>query len=309
MSWKRGNRLPVLPEAQAGDRVRQIYQELKESLGLPYVNVVFQVYAGFPKFIDLQWEMLRPVIKTQVFFDLAERIRADAYTRMHNYFEIPDLCDRMTGMNFSEGARQELTYTLDLIQYNDPLLLLMVVAQMQALEGPVGSPDTPRTAASPPKFDLRPVLVDEETAPSNIKKIFEDMKHTFNMPVVITDYRALARWPDFLQSFWGTLKPISESPLYHQCANGLREGSWNIARELPGPFELTVSTLEDAGVEEGDISSIVRLTDIFSRSLTSTVLNMAMAKIGLEGGNRGARKAQPSTEPTTASEEKPIRAA
>jgi hypothetical protein len=228
---------------------------------------------------------------------------------MHNYFEIPDLCARMTSMNFSEGARQELTYVIDLIQYNDPILLLMVVAQMQALEGPVGSPDTSRTAATPAKFDLRPVLVDEEAAPSNIKKIFEDMKHTFNMPVVITDYRALARWPDFLQAFWGALKPVSESPLYHQCLNGVRESSWNIARELPGPFELTVSTLEDAGVEEDDISSIVRLTDIFSRSLTSTVLNMAMAKIGLEGGNRATREAHPSIEQPAQPEDKPIQAA
>lgn len=316
MPWRKGNRLPVVTEAQASGRTLEIYNEIKAALGLRYVNVVFQVYGGFPVFLDLHWRMLKPVVETRAFFEIGERLRADAYTRMHNYFEIPDLCAQIVDMHFSEGARAELTEVVDLLLYNNPLLLLMVAAQMQAFEGALGAPNVPREPASPLKFETRPILIDEDTASPTVKKIYEDMKRVFSMPVVHSDYRALARWPDFLQAYWAVLKPTTESPLYHQCLNGIRESAWVLSRELPGPFEQTVSSLEDAGMDEADIASVVRLTMLFSNTLSGTVLNNCLAKIGLEGGNMAHRakrreetKQTPGTpEPVSATKE-PTRAA
>ena len=54
-----------------------------------------------------------------------------------------------------------------------------------------------------------PIFVDEEMAPAPTRKIFDELKRTFGMPVVNSDYRALARWPDFLQAYWDVLKPIN----------------------------------------------------------------------------------------------------
>ena len=39
-------------------------------------------------------------------------------------------------------------------------------------------------------------------------------------------------------------------------------------------------------MEEEEISSIVRITETFVRGLSRMTLNVAVAKIGLEGGNR-----------------------
>ncbi len=300
----------VVPEAQAEGRTLEIYSEIKNALGLRYVNVGFQVYGGYPVFLDAFWRMLKPAVETSVFFDLGERLRADAYTRMHNYFDIPDLCAQIDSLRFSEGAKQELTDTVDLLLYNNPLLLLMIAAQMLAFEGPVGDPAASRKPASHPIFDKHPVLLDEESAPPAIKKIFEEMKRAFGMPVVHSDYRAMARFPDFLQAYWSVLKPTIESPLYHQCLNSIRESAWALARELPGPLEMPVSTLEDAGMKEADIASVVRLTELFSHSVSGVVLNDCMARIGLEGGNQLPHKmetpeaprpeAKPEVEPTRA---------
>jgi hypothetical protein len=285
MTWKKGNRLPMVSEAQADGRTREIYAEIREALGLPHVNVLFQVYGGYPEFLAAFWQALKPVMTSGQFFEVGERLRAYAYTFMHNYFEVPDLCKEMTAMNFSEGAREELTEVADMFLYANPLMLLITVTLIQALEGPVGAA-VEATPAEHPVYTRRPVLVDEEAAPVTIKKIYEDMKHVTDMAIVNSDFRAFARWPDFLKALWDTSKVLLDSPVYQQGLNGVRETAWGLARELPGPVELSAATLQEAGVEEEEISSIVRITEMFARGLSRMTLNVSVAKIGLEGGNR-----------------------
>jgi hypothetical protein len=285
MTWKKGNRLPLLSEAEAGGRTREIYAEIREALGLPHVNVVFQVYGGYPEFLAAFWQMFKPIATSSKFFVLGERLRAFAYTCMHNYFEVPDLCKEMTAINFSEGAREELTEVADLFLYSDPLMLLTTVTLIQALEGPVGTAQEV-TPPEHPVFTRRPVMVDEDGAPAFTKKIYEEMKHTTDLPLVNSEFRAFARWPDFLKTLWETTKGMIDSPVHQQALNEVRETAWGLARELPGPVELSSATLQEAGVEEEEISSIVRITETFVRGLSRMTLNVAVAKIGLEGGNR-----------------------
>ncbi|MCI0349476.1 MAG: halocarboxylic acid dehydrogenase DehI family protein [Acidobacteriales bacterium] len=289
MPLKKGK--PVLVrEDEAGASVRPVFDEIKESLGVPHVNVLYQAYAAHPQFLELHWKAVKPIVETQEFFKLAERLHAEAYTRVHNYFAIPDLCERMTDLSFSAGARNELTYVVDLFNYNNPLLLLLVAAQMQAFDSAIGRHDQPHPATHPVAMQ-KPVLVEEEKAPSPTKKIFEDIKRTLGVPLLNTDYRAMARWPDFLRDYWALLKGIVQSPLYKEHCQAIRASALVLANELPQPFELTVAQLQDAGVSDDDVESAVRLTELFVKILSGLVLNLAVAKIGLEGGNSAARTA------------------
>jgi len=285
----------MVREQDAPPAVQELYQEIRESLGLAHTSVLHKVYAYYPRFLEAHWHALRPVVSTRFFFQLAERIAADAYTRMHNYFEIPDLIARTAELRFSSGAQQELRETIELFQYSNPLLLLIVSAQMQAFDGPVGDPVAPRDPANHPVFTQKPVFIDEETAPAPTRKIFDDMKRTFGMPVVNSDFRALARWPDFLRTYWETLRPIYASPLYQQSVYAVRENALAFARELPGPIELTVAQLSEIDMTDDQIASLVRITELFVGGLSALVLNIAMAKIGMEGGNRHEKK-QPNGE-------------
>lgn len=299
MPWKKGNRLRLIREQEAPPETQAIYQEIKEALGLRYVSVIFQAYAGFPQFLRLHWERLKPAVTTRRFFALADRLRADAYTRAHNYFDIPDLCARIQALSFSSGAKDELTDTIEQFYYANPLYLMIVVAQQQAFEGQVGAPLPPTPDSLHPEFERKPVLVEDESASPEIIKIFEEMKRDFGVPMVISDFRAIARWPDFLRAYWDMLHPLLASPLYQECQYGIRETAWSLARELPGPFELSVGQMTEAGMTEDDIASVVRLTQAFTRGLSGSVLNISVAKIGLEGGNHPKlEQEQPEAQPS-----------
>ncbi len=284
MTWRKGNRLKQVSESQAEGDIAEIYREMRESLGVPHVDGAYQALASYPEFLKLHWRALRPIVSTREFFELADRMRADCYTRMHGYFEIPDLNSRIGNMEFSTGARQELMEIVELHNYSSPLLLLLFAAQFQAFDSPVGQSGNSCTPAEHQEFSGDVVLVPETNAPAVVHRCYEDVKRTLGLPFVPNFYMSIARWPDFLQLYWDTLRPITRSPVYEGCHYGARETAFALVREFPAPLEFSIGQLSEAGISDDDIGSIIRIVEMFVNAFSASVLNVATAKIALEGG-------------------------
>ncbi|HTK96361.1 MAG TPA: halocarboxylic acid dehydrogenase DehI family protein [Terriglobales bacterium] len=284
MPWKKGQRPKFVREQEATGEIAAVYREIREDLGLPMVPAPYLVLAAYPHFLQLHWHAMRPLVQTQEFFHLADRLRADAYTRVHNYFKLPDLCRHIESLRFSSGARQELTDTVELFQYKDSLLLLLLATQLQAFDKTVGKGGGGTVPAEHPVFTERPCYVEEDRAPAPMRKLYDDIKRTTGLPFVTTDHLILARWPDFLTAYWQMLKPLTQSPIYSETQWKLRDTTWEMTTELPVRIELTCERLTDEGMADDDVASCVRITELFTRHLSGMVLNVAAAKIALEGG-------------------------
>jgi hypothetical protein len=61
-----------------------------------------------------------------------------------------------------------------------------------------------------------------------------------------------------------------------------------LATDLPNAPQLTVEHMQDAGLGAEEISAAIHITEEFLDLLSGLILNIAVAKIGLEGGNRPA---------------------
>jgi len=295
VAWKKGNRVRVLSEDALDEPTRQVLSEIRQALGLPVLSIFYPALAAYPQFLQLHWKMLKPLVATGNFFSCGDRLRADAYTRAHNYLRIPDLCARLEESRLSAAARQELAAALDLFHYANPLLLLLFAVQIQALEGPVGDPKTAKRP-SHPVYVERPFLIIEENASAPVRRRYEEIRRVLDLPYVNVEYQAMARFPDFLHLYWDLLKGLLQSPVYQESQYGIRDSAWNLARELPGPLELSIDQLLDAGMKEEDISSVPRILDLFVKNLSGLVMNVAIAKIALEGGNVIAHQ-QPEAKP------------
>jgi hypothetical protein len=298
MPWKKGQRPKFVREQDAHDAIAQIYFEIRNTLGLPLVPVPYLIYANFPQFLELHWRAVKPLVETQEFFRLAERLRADAYTRVHNYFKLPDLCRRIEELHFSSGARHELIETIEMFHYKDSLMLLLMAAQLQAFDKRVGKGGGGTAPADHPVFTERPVYVEEERASAPMKKLYDDIKRATSLPFVTTDHLILARWPDFLQAYWQVLKPLMQSPIYSETQWKLRDTAWEMTTELPVPVELTCGQLTDAGIADEDVATCVKVTELFVKHLSGMVLNIAAAKIALEGGTLATDGAEREVEET-----------
>ena len=294
MPWKKGQRPKAVSEKDATEPVAGIYREIKQALGLPAVPYAYQTLGVYPRFLALHWERMRPLVATREFFELAGRVRADAYTRAHSYFPLPDLCRRVDELSFSRGAKQELSETVDIFLHKNPLLLMLMATQLQAFDKPVGRGGGSAGPATVREPEMQPpVMVGEDHAPNPIKRIYEDIKRTLNLPFVPADHLALARWPDFFQAYWSVMKPLMQSPIYSECQWAVRDTAWHVTAQLPVTVELTCGQLTDAGIPDEDVGTCVKIVELFVKTLSGLVLNISAAKIGLEGGTLAPPIRQP----------------
>jgi hypothetical protein len=287
MPWRKGNRLRLVTETEARGRTLEIYDDIRVTLGLPIAPTAFQAFAAVPAFLELAWSALAPLAHTQEFFVLADRLRADAYTRCYAYFAVPDLQLKLENEDFSRGAREEIAASIDMLNHGSSIVLLLLAVLLQSFEEPVGQEHPCECPAVRPVYSVRPPLVNEETAPPDVQRVFDDVRKTLKIPQLTAEIRALARWPEFFGDYWRTLKKSIESPLYEVCFRGVHETAFTLTREIGVVVELTTEQLSEAGLSEEEIASVLRITDSFMAAAVSTVLNVSFAKIAMEGGNKG----------------------
>lgn len=280
-------------EGEAEGRTAEIFEEMKAALGLPHVSMLFEAYGVYPKFLELHWGMLQPLLQGGSFFRLADRLRAEASTRVENYLDVPDLSSSLAQSEVSDEAGEEVSRAVEVFDYENALLLLIAAAQMQAFEENTFTGNTGGTPPVHPEFTHEIELTDELAMSPAVRKLFEEVKASTDASFVSLEYRALARWPEFLACYWRSLKPVMASPFYSDHKRRMREAALALALELPARTHLTVAEMQEAGISDEEISQLTRTTELFLDVLSGAVLNVAFAKVGLEGGARGHAEKKP----------------
>lgn len=305
MRWKRGNRLKLISEEAAPARSRELLAKVKLCLGVPTVPVLYQVYASFPKFLELHWERFAPVLESQQFFLGGARLAAECYTRVHNYFNVPEFQEDAGAA--ANGNPLPLSQVLDYYQYLDPLLLLISVAQMLAFEAPAGlenlRPESPRH----PDFPLAPRLVPDDKAPALVQHIWEERRRMLRVVFVSDEHRALANWPNFYRDLWRALKAELQSPIYEDCQHRVVESAWGLVRELPGRIETGITQLLEAGMTAEDVASLVRINESLVTAISGLLLDISFARIGCDGGTHSRDSASPIDHSTLSPPPRPRR--
>jgi hypothetical protein len=289
----RSSNLKLAPETPDDARVSSLFAEIKNSLGVPYVGLLFRAYGMHPAFLELIWQQIRPAVADAQFFAMSDRLRASAYTRVYSYFSVPDFCARGREMRLSSGALEELRSTVDLIYYHNSLQLLLAAVALQAFDRPVGRASPSPQAADHPVFAARPVLIDEAAATPRILNIYDEIKRVLGAPIVNTDFRAFARFPEFLEEYWAVLRPMIASPMFSESQFGMQDTALASARDFPAPVDLRKERLENAGVDDDAIAAVIRATELFVKIFSSGLLNLAIAKIGFDGGSSKQPKPAP----------------
>ncbi|MGB9255116.1 MAG: halocarboxylic acid dehydrogenase DehI family protein, partial [Candidatus Korobacteraceae bacterium] len=302
MRWKRGSRLRLISEADASPRTREIFCEVRERLGLPVVPLLYQAYAVFPEFLELHWQSFRPLLESRQFFVLGARLAAECYTRAHNYFAV----DGLAGYEVEPAANVTLplTQVLDYYQYLDPFLLLITAAQMQAFEGAAGEPGDATDNARHASFLVAPRLLSDGEAAAAVQRIWSERRRIVELAFASDEHRALACWPEFYQRYWAGLKSVLQSPLYADGQYRLGESALKLAHELPVPVDTSIPQLLEAGLDNDQVYSLVRVNEAFMQALTGLLLDITFARIGLEGGNRKVASETPEEKPVAS--ERPL---
>jgi hypothetical protein len=293
MGWKKGHAVQLLPFSQATGHVLEVYRDVQQVFGVPHVSSFFQYLGTQPRFLDRYWTVMRPIVGTEAFFSCAQSLRADAYARVRAHFEIPDLKTEVSRQQFSSGACEELRDCINFFCHSVPMSLLLSATLSQAFAGTAGGESVPLIPATAHKHQRRIVMVEEDSASPAVKAIFADIRETTGADVVHTVYRAFARWPDFLKSYWDAIKPLTVSELFHSSESALRDDAIQQTKGVPGPIQFSAADLAALGMNEGEAGSLVGVIDMFVHSLSAALMNVSIARIAIEGGNLHGADAQP----------------
>jgi hypothetical protein len=276
--------LKLVGEFDAPARTREIFDEVRHSLGLPVVPLLYQAYAAYPEFLEVHWQAFRPAVQSRQFFMLGARLAAESYTRVHNYFDVGDLASRELYGAGTAGI--SLPQVLDYYQYLDPLLLLIASAQMQAFEGPAGAEQVVPEAAQNPNFPVPPRLLEDDEASPALHRIWEERRRLLELAFISDEHRALACWPGFYPAYARILQELMQSPLFTECQHRIGESAFGLARELPANLGTSVPQLLEAGLRDEQAASVVHINDALCEALSGLVLDITFARVACEGGTR-----------------------
>lgn len=202
-----GDPVPAIGEAEAAGEVAALYEDIRRSLGVPVVNLIWRHLAVFPGALDWTWRTVRPIYLDGSVAALAAEFRRGL--ELPALPAVPREVLRAAGI----GASAEAAIAGVLASYDrsNSTNLIALSALMRRLDGDAGSPARLVAAPEPPLEGALPRLLDTaEMAPATAALVerLNLLGERDHGRIVASMYRHLAHWPSFLALAWAMLAPL-----------------------------------------------------------------------------------------------------
>lgn len=269
-----------IDEHKAEGEVKRVFHEIKNSLRVNGINLLFRALAPYERFLPVMWDAIRRNTETRYFENSADQIRSEAVRIASGIGKIA----LATRLPLGESREYRLRNSLDLYHYINPKLLLLCSAVKLALDGDAavlqqresnpelierGIPDR-----MPPMEMER--LSGELFEDGQLQAILDDIRRTYSLQTINSDYRTMALWPEYLIAYWEALKALAGRDDYLRGIVQLRETSRSLASSLPLPVWLSWDMVEDL---DEDAETIAGMIDQFERTLPPLLINIALAQL------------------------------
>lgn len=268
--------------------VRSLFEETRQVLRTPGVDLLFRLLGNYPLFLENAWFYIRGNLQTFYVEAQADHIRARALLR----FTPPGYSEpsMLRAAGIPQEELQAIRAWLRTQQYVLPKLMLFAAAWDAALSGiSLGGARqslgerTALPAGIPPEMVAVP-LMEPGTAPDRVRDTFRRIRETHGYPVIHDLFRGLANWPDYFDRAWADLRAVALLDEYTTRGDEL----WWMARAageaMPSELPVGREWLATLGVTDAEMMEIRALLDLFARRVLPDVLiDVTMARVVLEG--------------------------
>ena len=204
--------VPAITEAEATGETAEIFADLRNTLGVNVVNLVWRHIATFPEALAWAWSTLRPIYVSGAVGREASRLRSELV--LHAWPVWPISVLRCVAVD----ATSEVTIRRVLASYNrsNALNLVALSALVRHIDGAPSSAETPGVAPAPvpdpgiegpmPKLlALSEVSTDTADLILRINRLGDQHQGR----IIASMYRHLAHWPGFLALCYSQLAPLA----------------------------------------------------------------------------------------------------
>lgn len=229
------------------------------------------------------WEAIAPALELRAFEEAADDLRARA-ARVAVELGCPLIETQLEWAGYDVDEIDEIRAAVDLFHYQNAKLLLVAASLTRALDGggDAGRPSSRALMRLPrglpeemPPLELVPEDVDGE-----LGNCLGEIRTHIALGYIPDDFRALARWPRYLELAWADARKRDADPRARDAVEQLCVQADSFAAQLPRLGKLTRAALRAA---EADPRKVRELLTRHRKALAGTVLDFALFKVQLDG--------------------------
>src|SRR5438067_9678348 len=281
-SGKAVERLVVVDETQADRQTIEIYELVTRKMRVGRVPLLFKALAAEKALVPC-WNALRPAIRVRAFEEAADDMRARA-ARAAVDLGCPLIETQLEWAGYDVDEIDEIRGQVDVFHYLDAKLLMMTAILAQALEGGVGGAKKGARAEQriprgvPPDMDHIELV--PEDANGGLGKSFRSIRSHLGLGLIPDDFRALGRWPKYLELAWADARKRDADPRAKEALSGILAQADDAAAQMPIRVQVSDETVRSAGADPERVRAIL---DRFHKAMPSLVLDLALFKVQLDG--------------------------
>ncbi len=276
-----------IPEYLADEELKQIYNETKQNLQVPWMGVVTMAFAHYPLFFKTLWNGIKEIVSSQEFVFACRDLR-DFTEELVKELEPKLILNELETKGY---AKQEIESILEINEIfshgNMPYIIIASIARL-LLEGNEISMKSNYNKFKEwhgPSKEKKLTLLEQHHVDKETFNTFESIKTTINLPFLNTDYRAFARWPTYFNYAWTDLKNKIQTTLYEKQVSLVHDFAIEKALSLPNPASLTSAKLIIACKNTNQYEEIKEVVSLFQWLLPGLATNVSYLRAQLNGLN------------------------
>jgi|GEM_PF-958135 len=279
---KQGERLLLVEETRADRQTIEMFELITRKMRIGRVPVLFKALAA-EKALGTFWNAIRPAVRLRAFEEAADDLRVRAAAAAVD-LGCPLIETQLEHSGYDLDEIDEIRGQVNIFHYQDPKLLMAAAVMLQALNGGVGGAratqrGTQRVPRGVPQ-DMDPIELVPEDSAGPLGKSFKSIRSHLMLGVVPDDFRALGRWPKYLDIAWQDARKRDREARAKEAVVELGTIAEQLAQQLPVRIEVTEAMLQAAGA---DLARVRTLLTRFRRALPGLVLDLALFKVQLDG--------------------------
>lgn len=230
--------VPAITEADATGDIAALYADIRATLGVPVVNLIWRHLAVFPDGLPWAWESLKPLYASGAIAAEAAALSAGLEVPV-----LPGLSGpALAAAGVSNDDLSRITMILRSYERSNSLNMIAHGALLAHMEGipPTAGESTPPLQNEDSIAGELPVLLTLDSMAPPVRALVKDLNRIGGREEILASmYRHLAHWPAYLALIHALIAPFEAEgrlePLISKVIAGGRSRGAQIAGRLANP--------------------------------------------------------------------------
>jgi len=278
------------------------YDDIRQTLRVPWVAFACRVLATFPAYLPLAWQRSERAFGSLYAERAADELRERSLLGVDPAL---DLQERLRDLGWDADNVASVRRVLNALNYGNPKYLLLLTAwserfQMRAAGGVESREDLSRPVGKghPEGMDPLLSLVDPAKASTQVQTLLKRAADLHYHHGPASDFRVLAHWPDLFQVITDeVLPPVVRTEHYDGKARDLVARARELAQGLPDPVGVDRSELASV-CSPAELAGLTGVLYMYQRFIADITISIVHVTECLDGAQAASRSSFPVSGPS-----------